>query len=152
MEDWVENCLMTPLLDFEFLWSEGIQLILKRSEQDGLMCLIRASTWNVGQARALDSPSPKLLTWTPSSATAELFRGFQVINLLMYTSSEMKKDAFNIHWTSEMLTMMESIILDKNLHSFSRATGSDSEIHEFILQSCKALVFFILATLRVVQP
>lgn len=44
MEDRVENCLMTSLLDFEFLWSEGIQLILKGSEQDGLMCLIRSST------------------------------------------------------------------------------------------------------------
>lgn len=43
MENQGENHLMASLLDFEFLCSEGTHMILKGSEQDGLMCPIEAS-------------------------------------------------------------------------------------------------------------
>lgn len=81
-------------------------------------------TWNVGQDGALDFPSPKYADLDSILSYCWL-KGFQVRNLLMCTSSDMKKDAFSVHWTFEILMMLESYILDKNQCSVSLATGSD---------------------------
>ena len=126
--------------------SDGLQIsgswcffCLKRSTwfwklcNDILMSLVIASTWSVGQGRVLDtisSPKYALLDsfsfcFQSFSGTAHnLVRGVQVKIRLAYKSSDRKEVAFHIHWTFEILMMIELDVLDESQQAVTLATGS----------------------------